>query len=292
MKEVTGNLWRRLRMRLESPYHAAHADAFIVSYPKSGRTWFRFILSHYFSAVAGSQATTNLHNMFSVLPNFDFEPLRGIPAFHFRDADIPKLLVSHLGYRRTWFLNRPVIMMVRDPRDVIVSAYFHATRHKHRFEGSLSDFIDNEEQGLPAMVAYLNNWARGLAGRRSHVLSYEKLSADTVGEVAAVLAFLGRRLDPIALVNAVDAASFAKMQDQEKEEGLPGHHYDRSDMESLRMRKGKAGGFRDYLDEAQVAQIEAFCIRNLTPAGKALISRTGIFEHREEEPVRAARSTT
>ena len=278
MRNLPNRLWRRVEKRVRLFSYSSAADCFLISYPKSGRTWFRFILSHYFSNAAGLNLSINLHNMFSVLPNFDLDKVRGVPAFTFgkHQPKIPFIPVSHLGYRRSLFLNRPVIFMIRDPRDVIVSAYFHATRHKHRFQGSISDFIMDPEQGLPALVTYLNNWAEGLR-RRSHiVLSYEGLSSDTEAETLKILKFLRCEIDSSALKQAIEAGRFSAMQEREISEGLPAHDYDRTDSDSLRMRRGQAGGYTNYLNSEQICAIEEFCANELTAGGKMLVAKTGM----------------
>ncbi|MBL0373285.1 sulfotransferase domain-containing protein [Rhizobium sp. KVB221] len=279
MTSIARRIVRRVQKRIAITRHAAAADSFLVSYPKSGRTWFRYVLSHYFATVADVEEPVDLHNMFSIVPNFDLDPVRGIPAFRFTGTPgvVPRIWVSHLEYRSSLFLRRPVIMMVRDPRDVIVSAYFHATKHKHRYQGTLSDFIDDQEQGMPAMCGYLDGWARGIAGRPHHILSYEALTADAVAETRAVLQFLRSPVDEVALANAVEAGRFEAMQERERAEGLPAHEYDRSDTESLRMRRGQAGGFGDYLDAAMIARVESHCAKRLTSAAKSLVAQTGLI---------------
>lgn len=269
---------RRIQRRMDITVCAASADCFLVSYPKSGRTWFRFLLSHYFAARAAPQFDVNLHTMFSVLPNFDLDPVRGVPAFVFREPEgkVPRIWVSHLAYRRSLFLNKPVILLVRDPRDVAVSAYFHATRHKHRFAGTIEQFLDDPEQGVPAMCAYLNGWSKGIAGRRRHILSYEALSKDPAGRLIDALEFLGCEIDPAAVAAAVEAGSFANMQERERAEGLPAHDYDRGDAESLRMRRGQAGGYSDYLDPQMIRKIEDICRRQLSMRARSLVVHTGI----------------
>lgn len=276
MTSVLTRLQRRLFKRVTLTRYAASADCFLTSYPKSGRTWFRYILSHYFASLSGFPGAVNLHNMFSIVPNFDLDPVRGIPGF--REVGIgavPKVWVTHLDYRASLFLRRPVIFMVRDPRDVVVSAFFHATRHKHRFEGTLEDFIVNREQGVPAMCRYLNGWARGMGQRQHHVLSYEALSNDAVLETRKVLDFLGCRHDAQALAAAVEAGRFESMQDRERAEGIPAHDYDRSDTDSLRMRRGRAHGFHDYLDRGMIARVEQICAADLSRSAKRLVAATG-----------------
>jgi len=277
MTNLALRLLRKARNRTRLVADAAAATSFLTSYPKSGRTWFRFILSNYFNTTADLKVGVDLHSTFSIVPNFDCDPVRGIPAFRQArfQSRIPLIVVTHHGYRRSIFLNRPVIFMVRDPRDVLVSAYFHATRHKHRFNGGMSDFLAHPDQGLTPLIAYLNGWGDGLQRHPHYVLSYEALSADPVAATTKVLSFLNYAVDREAVTMAVDASQFEAMRDRERSEGIPAHNYDLTDNESLRMRKGKVGGFSDYLNSDQAELIEARCARELSARAKELIATTG-----------------
>ena len=76
---------------------APSVDAFLVSYPKSGRTWLRFLLSCYFARVAKLGSEPDLHSTFRVLPKFDRDAERGLPAYAGRahDVELPLVAVSH-----------------------------------------------------------------------------------------------------------------------------------------------------------------------------------------------------
>lgn len=253
---------------------AARADAFLVSYPKSGRTWLRYLLSCYLAESASLGFEPDLTSTFRVLPNFDHDPVRGITAFvgRDRDLDLPLVLVSHLPYRKQLFLDRPALFLVRDPRDVIVSAYFHATRHKKSFSGDIASFLDEPRYGLGALISYLNGWADGLKDRRHHIISYERMLSDPVTAVSAILSFLTVKVQPDILDRAIASARFDKMRERERDGGIPGHDYDRSDDQSMRMRNGQAGTFGQWLNEAQADHILERCRRELSPAGRALIA--------------------
>jgi alcohol sulfotransferase len=278
--DLPSRLWRKLTHRTRLAAVAASADAFLASYPKSGRTWLRFILSTYFARTAGFETPIDLHNMFRILPNFDFDPVRGVPAFEFAGSGaaraVPFVPVSHHGYQTSRFRARPIIFMIRDPRDVMVSAYFHATRHKHRFEGDISSFLRDDGQGLPALTRYLNGWAAGLARHERHIVSYERLTADTEGGVRDIVQFLGRDVNEAELARAVDASRFEAMRAREQKQGLPAHEYDRDDTESLRMRRGKVGGFGDYLSDADSRFIETSSATLLSPPARELVAMTGM----------------
>lgn len=269
---------RRWRDEPQLSRAAEDADAFLISYPKSGRTWLRYLLSRYFAELAELGFQPDLQTMFQVLPNFDLDPVRGIGAFAGADRQsrMPRVFVSHLTYKKNLFRDRPVILLVRDPRDVIVSAYFHATRHKRVFSGNIGTFLEDPTYGLPALTRFLNSWAKGIEGREAIVISYERMLGDPAAAVTAVLNFLGSEVREDAMTRAIKAAQFDQMRAKERDQGIPGHDYDRSDTLSLRMRSGKSGGFGEWLSVGQSAWIVEQCRQRLSPAARALLAPTGL----------------
>ncbi|MEP7350925.1 MAG: sulfotransferase domain-containing protein [Sphingorhabdus sp.] len=254
---------------------AAEIDGFLVSYPKSGRTWLRFALSCYFAKSHGLGFEPDLRSNFRVLPNFDRTPDRGLGVFvGGDDPGLPLIAVSHRSYAEPLFGHRPVIFLIRDPRDVLVSAYFHETRHKQRFEGSISDFLENEEFGLPHFISYLNGWAAGLSNHRALIVSYEDMSIDMKGQLCRMLEFMNERINEKALAAAIEASQFDRMRSDEQKNGIPGHQYDRADTESLRMRKGKVGGFADHLSVENIDRLKELCRARLIPQARTLITHT------------------
>lgn len=269
---------RRLRNRMLLERAAPSVDAFLVSYPKSGRTWLRFLLSCYFAEIYGLGFEPDLRSTFRVHPNFDRDNERGLPAFVGREngISIPLIAVSHRQFEPRLFADKRTIILIRDPRDVCVSAYFHETRHKHRFEGSIGSFIEDEHFGVPAFVRYHNGWSQGLDGVQTLPISYELMSDDTGLAVHRILEFLGQPIDRQALNKAIQKAAFGEMQRTEKKTGIPGHDYDRSDEDSLRVRKGKVGGYSDMLSDDEAARIVAICRETMTPKTRTLFLESGI----------------
>ncbi|WP_137389344.1 sulfotransferase domain-containing protein [Rhodoligotrophos defluvii] len=256
---------------------ASRADALLVSYPKSGRTWLRFILANYFALMSGTATRIDLHTMFSFVPNFDFDPARGIPALNSEvgRGRVPLILATHTHHGNTVCWRRPIIFMVRDPRDLMVSAYFHATRQKRRFRGSISDFLQHPELGMPAFVRYLDGWAKSLARHPHLVVSYERLASKTEQSVAEVLGFVRCAGETDLLRRAIHLSRFSRMAEIERRQGIPGHEYDRGDPEALRMRKGQVGGYGEYLSQEEVDLIERWCNSALSAPARHLLDATG-----------------
>ncbi|WP_379923345.1 sulfotransferase domain-containing protein [Erythrobacter sp. R86502] len=234
-------------------------DAFLVSFPKSGRTWLRYLMSLYLARHAGLDFEPDLHSTFRVMPNFDLDKQRGLGSLVQTVApDLPLIAVSHRTYDANLFARVPVVMLVRDPRDVLVSSYFHQTRHKHRFEGTMADFLESEAFGAASIAEYHNNWAKGLECRPSLVLSYEEMSGATTDTVGTILHFLNLPVNATWLDEAVEKARFDNMQKKERTTGIPGHEYDKNDADASRVRRGKVAGYTDYLsadDDARIRQI-------------------------------------
>src|SRR3546814_5506418 len=83
--------------------------------------------------------------------------------------------------------------------------------------------------GLTALIIYWNGWAKGLLWTQHLILSYEGMLSQTEKSVAEILNFIGLAINTSALRNAIAAAQFDRMQEQERAQGIPGHEYDRSE---------------------------------------------------------------
>ena len=53
---------------------------------------------------------------------------------------------------------KKVVYLTRDPRDVVVSCYFQATRRKSLFHGTISEFIRSDKYGIRKIVAFNRIW--------------------------------------------------------------------------------------------------------------------------------------
>src|ERR1700745_392531 len=97
-------------------------DVFLVSYPRSGNTWTRFLIGN----LLNPDEPVSFTNIETRVPEIYFNPdriLRHLPR--------PRLLKSHECFQP---LYKCVIYITRDPRDVAVSFYHH-----HIKAGNLPD---------------------------------------------------------------------------------------------------------------------------------------------------------
>lgn len=266
---------RRARGR-EDTRNLRQADFVFVSYGKSGRTWLRVMLSRFFQLRFGLPE--------SCLLSFD--------NLHAVNRAMPKILFTHDNYirdytgagtRKTAFYEKATVLLVRHPGDVAVSQYFQ-WRHRmlpykkelndypaHGSDVSIFDFVMHQEAGLHRVIQFMNEWANELPKVRNQlVVRYEDLRADCRSEFRRILTWMGQNPTQEEVDQSVEFASFDNLREMEarrafKSAGKRMAPGDKSDPDSYKVRRAKVGGYRDYFDDDQVRQIEAYIHANLNP---------------------------
>lgn len=252
-------VWRRNWSRASRRYKAA--DVFIVSLGKSGRTWLRVFLYAYFCRVENREFTMR--------------------ADELRDSRAPRMIFTHdlWAFRTTRKLDarltgrhlipscesreKPIVLLVRDPRDVLVSLYFQVTKRSKRYGGTMSELIRHPELGVESIVEVLNAWMAEWGGRKNFMLlRYEACRRDADAAFRSVLEFLDvRPIDSAAFAYAREFSSFDNMKKLEAAGRFkagakiltPG---DAGDPDSFKTRRGVVGGFKDYLNAEDLRNID------------------------------------
>src|SRR6266566_4134210 len=230
-------------------------EVIILSVPKSGRTWLRAFLCAYFCKRFGLE--------FTLRPERYDEP--GIPRLVFShdlfehrtkgdlwDRVRGKYLVPKRELQRA-----KIVLLVRDPRDCFVSLYVQMTRRDPtapaKFQKkTVSDLLRDERFGIPGIIRAMNDWLHEFAGRNNFmIIRYEALRASPAEHFRELLAVLGETAPDMSIFQeALDFSQFENMQKLEaagafdSKSLLPG---DVRDPESFKVRRGKIGGYREYL---------------------------------------------
>lgn len=207
----------------------------IISYPNSGRTWLRVML-----AELGAR------------PRF----------FHAESKARLELTASDMGKGIGQSAGWRVLFLVRDPRDTVVSNYAQVTKRQKLWEGDLKGFIRHPRHGIEKIIAFhlayiaaSDRFANGF-----HVEAYESMRADTEAALARIasflrIPFLGER--EIAAI--AEASRFEVMQQKEQTGELFANFGSRftpseiDDPAERKVRRGKIGGYREDMDEEDIA---------------------------------------
>jgi alcohol sulfotransferase len=246
---------------------------YLCSYPKSGRTWLRFILANYLNTVFDIGLKIDFHSLFALLPNDGYDSQRGLRAYgYFDQDDIPIIVSTHANYSPE-FTGCKIIFLIRGIYDVLVSNYFHQAQQLKDYQGNLSNFVRDEKVGLAHLIRYLNSWTENISQHPSLVLTYEDMQEDTLSVLKELPAFLGLPLEREALKQSIKNSSFKRMQNIERTQGIPGHRYNTHNPKARRVREGKVGGYSKYLNPSDVEYIKAKCEAELTSSSVQILSR-------------------
>ncbi len=235
-------------------------DAIVVSIPKSGRTWLRTFLSAYFCA--------------------RYEHPFSLDLTKYQDPRIPHVIYSHdLFEHRTkgrWWdrirgkylvpaseLRRAqIILLVRDPRDAFVSHYVQLTRPTADASDEVKtktagEMLRDPFLGIGQIVRTMNDWLVEFGDRPNVTLvHYEDLRSRPAEQFGRVLAAIGEQ--QVSREHLDAALRFSEFNNMKKLEAAGAFDSkilqprDIHDPESFNVRRGRIGGYADYLSASDI----------------------------------------
>jgi estrone sulfotransferase len=197
-------------------------DVLLVSYPRSGSTWVRFILCNYIGIKEASFGIVDFQKLDSIMPAIGASNL----CKPWQYNSIPRFVKTH--HRHSFLYGRPeqVVYVVRDPRDVMVSYYHFLTRHRWLgLDLSFSEFVRHKRWGLASWFQHVQSWRY----QASVVLKYERLRKSPLDELLQMFVCLKVAVDHSVLQQAIDLASIETVQAIQQKRGISGpRRFDKS----------------------------------------------------------------
>ena len=252
------------------------ADFVVVSFGKSGRTWLRVMMSQ----------VLRLHW------GIPIKAMLGFDNFHNMNHEVPKIFFTHDNYIKDFtdqpdskspFYGKKVILLARDPRDTSVSNYFQwkfrmkpnkIKINNYPPKGSeigVFDYMTSQHAGsLTDVISYLNIWASEADKIANfHLVRYEDLRSDTASTLRGLLDFMAIPVSDKHLTEAVEYSSYENMKKmEERNASKPSGRLapkDKDNPNSFKVRRAKVGGYRDYLEDDQVQQVDELVASTLDP---------------------------
>ena len=225
-------------------------DVWIVSYPKSGNTWTRFLIAN---LTANSEAV-DWSNIERLVPDIYL----GRDALY-NSLPRPRYFKSHEAYRPEY---RRVVFIVRDPRDVAVSYYHFVRKAKLLPDGAImNDFINAFIEGR---IDPYGNWGENVGswlGARRHtdnflVVRYEDLLNNAEAELTRIALMLGIPTDNQEVSRAVEESCADRMRELEQSQRSQHKFLKNSRADVPFVRAAKSGQWQSDLSPDAVRKIE------------------------------------
>ena len=250
-------------------------DTFVVSYPRSGNTWTRFLVAN----LVYPDKNVSFANIEKLIP----DTLQSSRAL--KRTPRPRIIKSHeyldLRYPK-------IIYIVRDPRDVALSSYNFRRKYREIEDTlPLEKFIEDFIAGRPE--SGWGTWAENVASwiftrRQSEkflLLRYEDMIKDTRAELARIAEFMRIEPQQERLQTAIERSSAERMRDLEKREEeqwvATVGSFARAQTQQRRkdipfVGVASSGGWRAALPDRCVHQIESAWGELMTTVGYELVT--------------------
>jgi hypothetical protein len=233
-------------------------DVFLVSYPRSGNTWTRFLLGN----LIDQNTPVTFSNIEARIPEIYFNLDRAL-----RQLSRPRMLKSHESFQPHY---PRVIYIVRDPRDVAVSFYHHNVKARNISDDyPMAQFVPRFIAGEfdPKFGSWRDNVLSWTAVRKNDprflLLRYEDMKHDTAGVLSSVVAFLDRcafrKIDsnPEALRRTIELSSAENMRALEQQDASSWVLTKGTRSDKPFVRSATSGGWKTQLDPESVEAIES-----------------------------------
>jgi len=257
-------------------YVATKHDVFVAVYMKSGTNWTMQIAHQLLN-----HGTAEFDHIHCVVPWPDVPPFLGKYAIPIEDPSIwmaspekKRVIKSHLSWDLLPYSeDARYILVIRDPKDVIVSGYFF-----------VRDIVFGPAMPNPSswcknfLTGYggLGSWAEHSAGcwaqrHRPNVLllSFKSMQLDLRGTVLKIAKFLDVNLPEETIAEVCRKSSFAYMNQIDQkfapESVFPWGH------KVTMMRKGVQGGSSELLTLEQQRAVDAHFMAELKRLGSDLL---------------------
>jgi hypothetical protein len=237
----------RQKLKLELRSYIPHSDdIFIVTYPRSGTTLVQMILY---------QLLTDGEMDFAHIQEWSpFYESRIQNGQSFEEFPSPRVFKSHLYYKLIPKGPCKYIYVVRNGKDVAVSAFHFSQSHmgaKLDF-GTFFDLFLKGKYRFGSWFKHVGQWWENRHNLNVMFLTYEELTRDRERAIKKIIDFCGKKVEPEKFSRIMERSSFAFMkQHEDKFDSLLGRALDFNFKTGSFIRKAQAGQWKEYLSNEQ-----------------------------------------
>ncbi|WP_348704068.1 sulfotransferase domain-containing protein [uncultured Neptuniibacter sp.] len=207
-------LERGVRGRFEAPINWPEVYIICASFPKSGNTWLRFLLSNISRIISCNDELVSFHTVDKYAPFIrGNRSLKGI----YKNPNAPIYLKTHFPYTK-YFDSKRSLILFRNPEDTLRSYKDYLEREVGRSFCSNEEFLRHWRYGVPAWVNFHKYW---LEASDATFISYEQLRDDGEKVLLHVCNRFKLEVDNSVIERSLNASSKENMSSIRSNEGDP-----------------------------------------------------------------------
>ena len=242
-------------------------DVFIATYPKCGTTWTQQIVK-----LIRNNGERNDIKIDKSVPWLESLKVRH-PDFKIEELPRPRTFKTHFPYHLLpcgppHTTPCKYIFVVRNPKDVAVSLFFHYKK-LHFPNLNWDTFWKEFIEGGAVFGDYFDQllgWWPHRTDENVLFLKYEDMKKDLQLAVGRIASFIGADLSSDIISKIADLSNFERMKDDD----AVNHSWKSIWMQngkSVFMRKGIVGDWKNFLSLEQSAEMDAICADRLKDTG-------------------------
>lgn len=220
------------------PVNRRKDDLWLVSFPKSGNTWMRFILGNIMIKYCEKNTKMTFNNMQNIIPDIYID--NGF-SLDLGFSSFPRIIKTHENYNKNY---HKAIYMVRDPKDVMVS-YYHFLKDGHKKNIiNFSEFLKDKNFGLEKWCKNVKSWHK----KANILIKFENLKISPEKEIKKIITFLNLEIKDNIILESIYESNFKKMKEMEDRDNSWKKKHN-LDTEYKFMRKGEMNEGINYFSE-------------------------------------------
>ncbi len=227
-------------------------DTFLVSYPRSGNTWTRFLVAN---LIRPAEPAT-FANIERLIPDCEAHSSRYI-----KSIPRPRIIKSHEYFDHRY---RRVVYIVRDPRDVALSYYNFQRKYRqiaddYPLAQYVSDFVAGRlgSADWGTWGEHVGSWLVREGRPGFLLLRYEDMICDPARQLVKIASFFDIEPSPQLLASAIERSSAQRMRELERTQSSEWVATKDKRPDIPFVGTASSGGWKTILSSESVAEIES-----------------------------------
>lgn len=225
-------------------------DFFVVSYPKSGNTWVRFIVAN----LTSTNKKVDLTKIKNLIPD-----MYRWSNYHLLKMKKPRYIKSHEYFDPRY---RRVLYIVRDPRSIVISYYMYLLK-TYKIDKLMSldeftkGFVAGKYDNYGTWQENVLSWMSTRENDKNFLLlKYEDLLTNPFIQVQRIAKFINLNLTRKQISKAIEKSSFLNLQKLEKNSQPKNTFLSNSRKDILFFRNGTMDEWKEILPTKSQKLIE------------------------------------